>query len=194
MRPGGFRNGWRFAGCSASALTPATTFPAAASPGGSTVVVGNAPLAVALGAAGFAVLAMLALRKVVRDGKAAREQAGSHIAGLRAQLDEFEALLSAGGEVTVLWPGHRGQPRVFGQIPALLPPGRRPEAILDLPLWLDETAATRLAPAHPALRAPPVACPSLCLLSRRPRLHPHPPPPFSMAKLWPCTRRASMAW
>src|SRR6185437_5448197 len=104
MRPGSFRNDWRFAGCSATILTLAMTLPAAAQ-SSSSVVVGNLPLAVALGAGGFAVLAMLALRKVARDGREARRQAGEQIAALRAQLDEFEALLSSGREVTVLWAG-----------------------------------------------------------------------------------------
>ena len=152
MRPGSFRNDWRFAGCSATILTLATTMPAAAQSNPS-VIVGNLPLAVALGAGGFAVLAMLALRKVARDGREARRQAGEQIAALRAQLDEFEALLSSGREVTVLWAGQGGEPRIFGQTTSLLPPGRRPESILDFSAWLNERDAGRLAQMTAALRS-----------------------------------------
>jgi len=151
MRPGSFRNDWRFLGCSATILVLATTLPAAAQSNAS-VVVGNLPLAVALGASGFAVLAMLALRKVARDGREARQQAASQVAALRAQLDEFEALLSSGREVTVLWAGPGGEARIFGQTASLLPPGRRPESILDYSAWLTERDAGRLAQMTASLR------------------------------------------
>ncbi|MEO8883849.1 MAG: PAS-domain containing protein, partial [Devosia sp.] len=124
----------------------------AAAQSNSSVVVGNLPLAVALGAGGFAVLAMLALRKVARDGREARRQAGEQIAALRAQLEEFEALLSSGREVTVLWAGQGGEPRVFGQATSLLPAGRRPESMLDFSAWLNERDAGRLAQMIAALR------------------------------------------
>jgi len=152
MRPGGFRNDWRFVGVSAVALMLASK-PAMAAPFGSDMVVGNAPLAIALGAAGFAALALLALRKVAHDSRADRLRAGEQIAGLRAQVDEFEVLLSSAREVTVLWGGHGGEPRVLGPTSMLLPMGRHPEAILDFSLWLAPADAERLAQAVSDLRA-----------------------------------------
>jgi signal transduction histidine kinase len=152
MRPEGFRNDWRFAGCSAAVLILAVTGPASAAAFAFAAIVGNAPLTIALGAAGFAVLAMLALRRVVRDRNAERRSAGETIAGLRAQLDLYEALLSASREVVVLWSGQKTGARVFGQALALLPAGRRPEAILDFGQWLDDGEIARLAPAVEALR------------------------------------------
>ena len=113
MRPGDFRNDWRFTGCAAAALLSATTGPAFANPFASPVVVGNAPLAIALGAAAFAVLALLALRRRVAEGRLARQQAAEQIAALRADLDEREALIASAREVTVLW-AESGMPRVFG--------------------------------------------------------------------------------
>jgi len=152
MGPGSFRNDWRFAGCSAAALTLATAFPAEASPLTSTVTT-NLPLAIALGAAGFAVLGVIAFRRVVQQSRLANEQANRHIGGLRAQLDEYEALLSGAREVTVLW-GERGAaPRIFGPTTELLPPGKRPEVILDYGVWLDGAAVPALVRAVEALRS-----------------------------------------
>jgi len=151
MRPGDFRNDWRFTGCAAAALLSATTGPAFANPFASPVVVGNAPLAIALGAAAFAVLALLALRQRVAEGRLARQQAAEQIAALRADLDEREALIASAREVTVLW-AESGMPRVFGQTGGLLPPGRRPEAILDFGQWMADADIPRLATALEGLR------------------------------------------
>jgi signal transduction histidine kinase len=152
MRPGGFRNDWRFVGCSAVALALATTTSAQAAPLSSTLV-GNAPLAIALGAAAFAALATLVLRQRYRDSRLAGEQAAGQIADLRAQLDSCEALLSSAREVTVLWPAQGGSPRIFGQTLDLLPAGRRLESMLDFSQWLAGPQADRLARAVEALRA-----------------------------------------
>ena len=91
MRPDRLRNHWRFTGCSAATLTLASTAPALAAYS-NTAIIGNAPLTIAIGAGAFAVLAMLALRRRVRDGETDRLKAAGQIAGLRAQLDEYEAL------------------------------------------------------------------------------------------------------
>ncbi len=144
MRPDGFRNDWRFVGCSTAILTLATAGPALASPLNSSAVIGNAPLAVALGAAAFALLAMLAVRRLVSEGKIARQQAAEQIASLRAELDEHEALLASSHEITVLWT-EQGPPRVYGQAPLVLPAGRRTEAILDFRQWLAEADVPKLA-------------------------------------------------
>ena len=150
MGPERFRSDWRFAGCSAAALIMATT-PVQAAPL-SSAVVANLPLAVALGAAGFAVLAVLAYRRAVSDKRNAIEQGSRHIAALRAELDEYEALLSAAREVTVLWTEPGASPRVFGQTAELLPAGHRPEAMLDFGLWLDRPAVAPLTRAVEGLR------------------------------------------
>ena len=86
MRPGGFRNDGRFAAAAGSCLVLANTAPALATSFNSPAVVGSAPLSIALGAAAFAVLAMLAVRKLGRDGKAAARAAGEQIAGLRIRF------------------------------------------------------------------------------------------------------------
>ena len=151
MRPGGFRNDWRFVGCSAVVLGLATTVPVEAAPL-SAAIVGNAPFAVALGAAAFAVLATLAVRKLHRDNQHERQHTGGQIASLRAEVDTYEALLSSAREVTVLWAAQGGAPRVFGQAADLLPVGRRPESILDFSQWLATPEANRLASGLEGLR------------------------------------------
>ena len=151
MRPGIFRNDWRFVGCSTLALSLAGTASAQAAPF-STAIVGNAPFAVALGAAAFAILASLTVRKLHGDSQREREQASGQIANLRAELDTYEALLSSAREVTVLWPAQGGTPRVFGQATDLLPAGRRPQSILDFSQWLGAPEADRMALGLEALR------------------------------------------
>jgi signal transduction histidine kinase len=152
MQPDGFRNHWRFVGCSSAALTLLSAAPALAAPYSANMVFGTAPLTIALGAAAFAVLTLLAFRNLVRDGKAARAQAGEQISGLRAQVDEYEALLSASREVTVLWSEHATGPRILGQVSAILPPGRRAESVLDFAYWLADADAAQLGRAIEGLR------------------------------------------
>jgi signal transduction histidine kinase len=108
--------------------------------------VGAAPLAIAIGAAGFALLSMTLVRTMRKDGKAARQRAADQIAGLRALVDEYEALLSGTREVTVLWTENSdGAPRLLGQASAVLPPGRQPESVLNFSSWLSHGDADKLA-------------------------------------------------
>ncbi|MGV8831683.1 MAG: ATP-binding protein [Devosia sp.] len=105
---------------------------------------GAAPLAIALGAGGFALLAMTVIRTMLTEGRAARYKAAEQIAGLRALVDEYEALLSGSREVTVLWTDD-GAPKLLGQAAAVLPIGRQPESVLNFQSWLANADADRLA-------------------------------------------------
>ncbi|MBU1304753.1 MAG: PAS-domain containing protein [Alphaproteobacteria bacterium] len=105
---------------------------------------GAAPLAVAVGAGAFALLAMGVVRKMLADTKAARSKSAEQIAGLRALVDEYEALLSGTREVTVLWTD-ADSPKLLGQAAAVLPIGRQPESVLNFQSWLDDADADRLA-------------------------------------------------
>ncbi|UYN99107.1 MAG: PAS-domain containing protein [Devosia sp.] len=107
---------------------------------------GVAPIAVAIGAGGFALLSMAVVRSLMRDGRMARRRAAEQIAGLRAMVDEYENLIAAGHELTVLWTEQDGgRPRFLGQAAAVLPPGRPAESILNLHSWLGAADANRLA-------------------------------------------------
>jgi signal transduction histidine kinase len=112
----------------------------------------EAPLALALGAAALAAIAAVAVKTALGDSRQARQQADGQVAGLRAQLDEYEGLLSGAREITVLWNGQNVRPRIFGQVTQLLPAGRRSEALLDFSQWLSETDGNQLARAIEALR------------------------------------------
>ena len=127
------------------------TVPAIAGPISATVI-GNAPLTIAVGAAAFAILAIAALKQRAREGREAQHEAAGQIAGLRAQLDEYEAVLTGAREVTVLWDGPGTRRRIFGQTALLLAPGRRPESILDFSQWLPAADGNRLAQAVEGLR------------------------------------------
>lgn len=146
MAPDHFRKQWGFASLAAAPLTLMTAVPALAQGVTPASFVGAAPLAVAVGAGGFALLAMAVVRTMLKDGKAARRRAAGQIASLRAMVDEYEALLSGTREVTVLWTENSdGAPRLLGQAGAILPPGRQPESVLNFPSWLSYNDADKLA-------------------------------------------------
>ncbi|MFC0013364.1 sensor histidine kinase [Devosia nitrariae] len=115
-------------------------------------IAGAAPLAIALGAGGFAVLAVAMVRTLIADANARQRRAAEQIAGLRAFVDEYEALLAGTREVTVLWPGNGPEPRLLGQVSAVLPAGRRPDAVMKFSTWLVPEDAERLARLVEALR------------------------------------------
>ncbi|MCS6758009.1 MAG: PAS-domain containing protein [Candidatus Devosia euplotis] len=105
---------------------------------------GAASIAIAAGAGAFALLSMVVIRTMLTDGKAARRKAAEQIAGLRALIDEYEALLSGSREVTVLWTDEEA-PKLLGQAAAILPIGRQPESVLNFQSWLTDADAVQLA-------------------------------------------------
>lgn len=152
MAPDRVRNDWGFAGLSASLVTLLSASPALAQGITANNVMGAAPVAIALGAGAFALIAMALVRRMLRDNRSARLRSAEQIAGLRARVDEYEALLSGGREIIVLWAGAGEGPRFLGQASSLLPPGRRAEAVLDFASWLGEADADRIARAIETLR------------------------------------------
>ena len=143
MSPDGFRRRWGFALCGAATLTLLTAVPSLAQGLSSSQLMGAVPLAVALGAGAFAMLAIALIRSIRRDGQLARHKASAQIASLRALVDDYEALLSSASEITVVWSG-REAPQFFGPASALLPPGRRVEAVLNFEDWLTPADAAAI--------------------------------------------------
>lgn len=146
MAPDHFRKHWGFAGMVAAPLTLITAVPALAQGTNTASLVGAAPLAIAAGAGAFALLAVAVLRNALMDGKLARRRAANQISGLRALVDEYEALLSGTREVTVLWTENSdGTPKLLGQAASVLPIGRQPESVLNFQSWLSDSDADKLA-------------------------------------------------
>jgi signal transduction histidine kinase len=152
MGPDRFRNGWGFVGSVTSLATLLSASPALAQGITTANVLGAAPAAIALGAGAFALIAVALVRRMLKDNQAASQRAALQIAALRARVDEYEALLSGTREIVVLWSGAGEGPRFLGQASALLPPGRRADAVLDFGSWLGEADADRLARAIENLR------------------------------------------
>jgi len=152
MVPDKLRNVFGFVGLSASLVTLVAATPALAQGLTANNVAGAAPLAVALGAGAFALLATVVFRRMLRDGRLAHDRAAEQVATLRARVDEYEALLAGAREMVVLWSDTGEGPRFLGQASVLLPPGRRPEAVLDFASWLIDTDADTLARAIEGLR------------------------------------------
>ncbi|GHA22230.1 two-component sensor histidine kinase [Devosia pacifica] len=112
-----------------------------------------APLAIAIGAGAFAVIAVGIIRTVMQESRRRDRRALEQIASLRALVDEYEALLSGSREVTILWPENvEGTPKILGQASAILPAGRRSDAVLKFSSWLDFDEAERLARLVEGLR------------------------------------------
>jgi signal transduction histidine kinase len=141
-----------FAAFGAAPLTLLSAMPALAQTANVSSVLSTAPLAIALGAGGFGLLALLLLRKVRRDGQNASERAGEQISNLRALVDEYEALLSASREVTILWSENAGGIKMLGQTNAILPRGHSREAVLSFGEWLRDADASVLMGAVEKLR------------------------------------------
>lgn len=136
----------------AAAPTLLMTLPALAAPLGTSYASIAIPTAFALGAGGFAVLSALLLRRWRRQSAAASDTAFEQMAGLRARLDEYEAVLSGLPELTVLWSDPQKPPRILGQVSAILPAGRQPGSLLDLHSWLGAADAERLGRELAALK------------------------------------------
>ncbi len=152
MAPDRVRNDWRFAATGASLATLLSASPALAQGISTGNVMGAAPVAIALGAGAFALIAVALVRRIIKDNRAAQRRSAEQVSGLRARVDEYEALLSGSREIIVLWTNPGEGPRFLGQASALLPPGRRAEAVLDFGSWLPDADADRLARAIEALR------------------------------------------
>jgi len=152
MAPDKIRKRWGFKGVSVPPLVLFSASPALAQGFNVSAIAGAAPLAVAVGAGGFAVIAMVAIRRLLADTSARQRRAGEQIAGLRVLVDDYEALLAGSREVTVLWSENASEPRLLGQSSAILPPGRRPDAVTRYATWLIPEDAERLARQVESLR------------------------------------------
>ncbi len=152
MAPDKLRNVFGFVGLTASLITLFSASPTLAQGITATNIMGAAPVAIALGAGAFALLAAAVVRRLLRDGRQANDKATEQVATLRARVDEYEALLSGAREMVVLWTDAGAGPRFLGQASVLLPPGRRPEAVLDFHSWLVEADAEAMARAVEGLR------------------------------------------
>jgi signal transduction histidine kinase len=149
----GFRQRLGFALAGAGVVTLATAAPAISQGLGAASLISAAPLAIALGVGGFGLLGLMVVRTMLREGRQAQQRAQGQIATLRALLDDYEALLSGSGEITIVWSNRNAGPKYFGAASAVLSPGRRMEAILDFGSWLDTADAEKLGTAVKTLRS-----------------------------------------
>ncbi len=132
MAPEGFRRRRGFAGIVAArpdALCRAA--PAVAQGFATSSLIGAMPLAIASAPGLSRCSRWPSFARIMRDGKAASRTRGCADRQPRALVDEYEALLSGTREVTVLWTEKAEGAKFLGQASVMLPPGRRPEAILD---------------------------------------------------------------
>jgi len=102
-----------------------------------------APLAIGAGALGFGIVAAIWVLKARRENLKQQQQGRRRIALMRANLDEYEALLNGMEEVTILWaPG--AAPKMFGEAQAVCPNGGSISAVLDFSAWILAPDAEKL--------------------------------------------------
>jgi signal transduction histidine kinase len=152
MGPDKIRNIVGFAGIAASVATLFVATPTLAQGLNPTTIMGAAPLAVAIGAGAFGLIATTIIRRIIRENRAERERSALQVSALRARLDEYEALLSGSREIVIHWTERAEGPRVLGQSAALLPAGQPAEDVLVFANWLTPADADRLAQSVEALR------------------------------------------
>ena len=160
MGPGRFRDirgfGVLISAPLVSSIAVLTATPALAQGFSAASIAGVVPIAIAVGGGGFGLIALLVLRRVMRENRAAKARATERIASLRAVADQYEALLSGTREITVFWTGSGPEaalgPKVLGQGTGILRPGQRPEAILKFTNWLPDASAEGLSTAVEKLR------------------------------------------
>lgn len=146
MAPDQLRKHWGFAGIASAPITLMMAVPAFAQGASTANLGGIVPVAVVVGAGGFALVAVTLLRTLTRDGRLAQRKANEQIADLRALVDDYENLIGGSRELTVIWPEQPGlPPRLLGQAAAVLPPGRQPQSVLNFDTWLSGSEADRLA-------------------------------------------------
>jgi signal transduction histidine kinase len=152
MGPEAIRNrlGLRFAGCSAFALASAA--PATAQSFAVPLHTGTLPLALALGTVAFAIIAAAVGRRMIASARSGEARAKEQMSSLRALVDEYESLLAGSRELTILWRTADAEPQLLGQASAVLPVGRRPDAVLRFSTWLRPDDSERLARLVEGLR------------------------------------------
>jgi len=153
MAPGAFRKHLGFAGLSSALIALSTASPALAQGIAPSSLGGIVPVAVVIGAGGFALFAVTVLRKLLADGHSVKHQAREQISELRALVDDYENLIGSTRELTVIWPEQPGStPRLLGQAAAVLPAGRQAQSVLNFDTWLRGSQADLLASCVERLR------------------------------------------
>src|SRR3569832_1627663 len=145
MRPERFRRRLGFALCASAPLTLLTAAPALSQGLSSQNLTSAVPIGITLGVGAFALVGLALVRRIVHASRAAEKRATEQVASLRAMVDDYEALLSGTAEITVVWSGRATGARFLGPASAVLPSGRRVDAILDFQSWLSDKDAGVLA-------------------------------------------------
>lgn len=111
----------------------------------------SAALIIGVGAVIFAVLAMFLVLRARKKNEQIQATGQNQVAQLRAQLDEYEAVLACMPEITLLWQAGQS-PQVFGRPETLGFKNISMDAILKFDQWLDGNEEAKLATGVELLR------------------------------------------
>lgn len=144
MRPVRFRNRRGFAAIQAAPLALFSAAPALSAPFVSAQITDAAPVAIALGALGFGLLASYLVRRAHRQNAEVTERAYQQMAEMRAELDLTTGILDGLSELTIMWRDNNTAPSVYGQAELLLPGGSDAGSVTDFRNWLTPTDGAQL--------------------------------------------------
>lgn len=103
-----------------------------------------APVALAVGALGFSLVAALMLRRARSRNSNIASTAKNEIAQMRAELDLTQSVLEGLSELTLIWRDINGQAAIYGQSDIVGVPGASRRTIADFGQWLSPGDATHL--------------------------------------------------
>ena len=115
------------------------------------MAMGFATLIISLGAVLFAVLTIFVVLRIKRKSSHIQTTGETQIALLRAQLDEYEAILSCMPEVTLLWLADQ-KPQVFGKPETLGFDNVPMDALFNFDQWLGQNDGAKLSTGVKLLR------------------------------------------
>jgi len=145
MQPAWIRIERGFCACGAGALVLLTSAPALSAPIETSYMFGVAPIAIALGALGFGVMASALVLRWRRDGLVDSKRTRRQLASLRAELDEAQAVLEGMPEITLLWQENRSIPHIYGPVSSVLTSAHNPDDLLRFENWLDHIDSETLS-------------------------------------------------
>ncbi len=118
--------------------------PALSAPISTAGITDAAPVAIAIGALGFGLLASYMVRRSRRYSDEAVDQAYQQMAEMRAELDLSTAILDGLNELTLIWRDANTAPAIYGQPDIVLPRAQDNEAVADFRKWLTPSDGAEL--------------------------------------------------
>jgi len=137
----------------AAPLAILTATPALSAPISPAEITDAVPVAIAIGALGFGLLASYIVRRMRRHSAEMADNAYQQMAEMRAELDLSTAILDGLSELTLIWRDANAAPDIYGQPTIVLPRAQNNSAVADFRKWLTPSDGSQLARQVSALKS-----------------------------------------